>query len=301
MSPRVGIVILNWKRPDDILACLASLRRQQYTDYEVVVVDNASGNGSVARIRRDFPEVTLLENGHNLGFAGGSNVGVQHLMTSGADYILLVNDDTEVAPDMLSRLVAAGERDPQVGIVGPSIFYFEPSNVLWSAGGSIDRYGVARHLHVDETPDNTVTDCTEVDYLTGCGMLIKRSVIDTVGPLDERFFAYYEETELCARTRRAGFHIVHVPQARMWHKIGQSERGQSRAYLYLMARNRLLYVKCSGAPISTLFLAALDLLRTAASWSLRPRHRHMRPFATALARGVLHFFIGQFGAPPARP
>jgi GT2 family glycosyltransferase len=298
---RVGIVILNWKHPDEILACLVSLRRQDYLDYEVVVVDNGSSNGSLPRIRQDFPEVALLENGRNLGFSGGSNVGIRYVMEHGVDYILLLNDDTEVAPNMLSTLVAAGEQDPNTGILGPSIFYFDSPDVLWSAGGSVDRTGAARHLHVDETAGDPGAPICDVDYVTGCAMLIKRSVVERVGSLDERFFAYFEETELCARARRAGFNIAYVPQARMWHKIGRDERGQSRAYLYLMARNRLLFVKCSGAPVSALLLATLDVLRTAASWSLRPRHRHMRPYATALTRGVFHFLIGEFGAPPARP
>jgi GT2 family glycosyltransferase len=299
-GPYVGIVILNWKRPVQILECLSSLREQTFAAVQVVVVDNASDNGSVAAIRDAFPEVTVIENERNLGFAGGSNIGICHLLNRGVDYVLLLNDDTEVAEDMLSRLVSAAEADPRTAILGPSIFYFEPSDLLWSGGGSIDRYGAARHLRVDErAADLATVPVTEVDYVSGCGMLVKRSVLEAVGALDERFFAYFEETELCARARRAGFRIVYVPQARMWHKIGRTERGQSRPYLYLMARNRLLYVRCSASPGAVL-VAALDLLRTAASWSLRPRHRHMRPYASALTRGVLDFFIGQFGAPPAR-
>src|SRR5947209_20352780 len=117
---------------------------------------------------------------------------------------------------MLSTLVAAGEQDPRAGILGPSIFYFDPPDVLWSAGGSVDRTGAARHLHVDETAADASANIRDVDYVTGCAMLIKRSIIEAVGSLDERFFAYFEETELCARARRAGFNIVHVPQARMW-------------------------------------------------------------------------------------
>lgn len=299
-SPRVGVVILNWKRPVEILECLQSLRQQDYPAVETIVVDNASNNGSLERIRENFPEVTLIENEQNLGFAAGSNVGIQALLERGFDYVLLLNDDTEIAPDMLSRLVEVAEGHPDIGIVGPRIFYFEPSDVIWSAGGSIDRYGAARHLHVDEKGKSAASAPTDVDYVTGCGMLIKRSVLDTVGVLDERFFAYFEETELCARARRAGYRIVFVPDARMWHKISQTERGQSRMYLYLMTRNRLLYVRCS-ASLAAVLVATADVLRTALSWSIRPRHRGMRPFATALTRGVFHFYTGQFGAPPARP
>ncbi|MES4792642.1 MAG: glycosyltransferase family 2 protein, partial [Chloroflexota bacterium] len=129
--------------------------------------------------------------------------------------------------------------------------------------------------------------------------LVKRSVIERIGVLDERFFAYFEETEWCARARRANFRVVYVPQARLWHKIHPTARASSRSYLYLMARNRLLYLHCSGASAGRIFLASLDLLRTACSWLLRPQHRGMRPCASALLRGVGHFMIGQFGPPPA--
>lgn len=298
-SPLVGIVILNWRRPDEILDCLASVSKLDYARFEVAVVDNASDNGSVERIRAGFPRAALIENGRNLGFAGGSNVGIRYFMQRGADYIMLLNDDTELAPDMLSALMDAFEEDPDIGIVGPNIFYFDPPDVLWSAGGSVSRYGAARHLQVDEGIVNSGSDVHDVDYVSGCGILIRRSVIERVGPLDERFFAYFEETELCARARAAGFRVVQAPQADMWHKIGRDERAQSRPYLYLTARNRLLYVQCTAGPRAAV-IAALDLLRTSISWSLRPRHQHMQPFASALTRGVLDYFFGRFGAPPSK-
>lgn len=300
LPPRVGIVILNWRKPAEIIDCLASLGRQSYANYEIIVVDNDSRNGSLERIRALYPAVRVVENDHNLGFAGGSNVGIREALARSAQYVLLLNDDTEVAPDMLSQLVAVAEADPGVGIVGPSILYFDPHDTIWSAGGAVDRYGSARHLHVDAPARVLETiQVSDVDYVTGCAMLISRQVLDAVGALDERFFAYFEETELCARARRAGFRIVLVPHARMWHKIGQTERAQSRFYLYLMARNRLLYVRCS-ASYGAALIATLDVLKTALSWSLRPRHRQMRPFASALTKAVFHYLTGQFGAPPAR-
>jgi GT2 family glycosyltransferase len=131
--------------------------------------------------------------------------------------------------------------------------------------------------------------------------MVKRSVVDAVGLLDDRFFIYFEETEWSARIKRAGHRIVYVPQARMWHKISMIQRTTSRRYLYLMTRNRLLYLQLSGAGPAAIAAALIDLSRTVASWTLRPRHRPMRQYSTALVRGMWHFALGRFGAPPERP
>src|SRR6266567_5008896 len=131
-TPRVAIVILNWKRPEQTAACLTSLGHTTYPAWTATVVDNGSGDDSVAILREQFPEVTLIENGANLGFAAGNNPGIARAVQSGADYVLLLNDDTEVAPDLLRILVGVVESDCTIGIVGPTILYSEPSNVIWS-------------------------------------------------------------------------------------------------------------------------------------------------------------------------
>jgi GT2 family glycosyltransferase len=298
--PRVAIVLLNWNQPEHTLACLRSLGQLDYPNVSVTVVDNGSTDGSPDLIRAQFPQVTLIENGRNLGFAAGNNVAIEPAVRAGADYVMLLNNDTELAPDMLSRLVAVAERDPKVGIVGPKILYYDQPDVIWSAGGTIDAYGQPGHLGADQPDDDPSDQPREADYVTGCAILVKRAVVEAIGGLDERFFIYFEETEWCARARRAGFRILYVPSARMWHKVKPDARGYSRPYLYMMARNRLLYLRCCGAPVWRVAGAILSLLRTAASWRLRPRHRDMRPLSDALLRGTAAFMLGRFGAPPAR-
>lgn len=299
-APRVGIVILNWLRPDDVLDCLGSLARLDYPSYEIVVVDNGADPAAGSRIRCQFPRIRLIENGRNVGFAAGNNIGITYLLSRGAQYILLLNDDTAVAPDLLRRLVEVGESDPRIGVVGPTIYYYGDARRIWSAGGAVDRLGQARHLKVDELDDGRAQPVTEVDYVTGCALLIKRPVIEQVGLLDERFFAYFEETEWCARVRRGGFRVVCVPGAQVWHKIQPTARSRSRLYLYLMARNRLLYLQSCHASRWVLVRAAVNLARTAASWSIRPRHRELRPMAPVLLRAIYDFAAGHLGAPPAR-
>lgn len=299
--PRVAIVVLNWRQVDDTLACLESLRGLDYPCYQVVVVDNGSADGSAERIRECFANVKLIENTRNLGFAGGNNIGIDYSLDAGVDYVLLLNSDTEVAPDLLRQLIVAAEADPSIGMLGPKIYYHEKANVIWSAGGTLSRYGEPGHLRVDELDEHQADGVQDVDYVTGCALLVRRDVIKQIGPLDERFFIYFEEAEWCSRARKAGFRVVYVPRATMWHKIRMDARIHSRRYVYLMARNRLLFLRCRGASAWVILVASLDLLRTAASWRLRSRHRELRPMSGAVVHGVGDFLRGRFGEPPQAP
>lgn len=300
--PRVGVVILNWKRPQDTLACLGSLEKLDYAEVEVAVVDNGADMAGRQQIRERFPQVHLIVNQRNLGFAAGCNVGIEFLLDQGVDYVLLLNDDTEVAPDMLSQLMWVGERNPDVGVLGPKIYYHRaPGNVIWSAGGTVNAFGETGHRGVDE-PDSAsgqAVECEDVDYVTGCAILVKRQVIETVGMLDPRFFAYFEETEWCARARRAGFRVVYVPGAQMWHKLEPTDRPSSRLYIYLSTRNRLLYLWRTRANPLVLLTAFLDLLRTATGPFVRPGRKDRRRYAGVMFAAMVHFAVGRFGPPPA--
>ena len=298
-APPVIIVVLNWNGLADTLACLESLSQLDYPCYRVVVVDNGSTDRSVSAIREQFPAVTIIETGENLGFAGGNNVGLRHALRQGADYALLLNNDTEVAPDFLSLLVKAAETDPQVGMAGPTIYYYDRPEVIWSAGGEIDwRRGCTRMVGLDERDDGQFGRAPrEVDFVTGCAVLVRATVLRQAGLLDERFFMYYEEVEWCVRTRRAGFRIVRVPQAHVWHKIAPGAQADSPRVHYYMTRNRLLFLKTSRAGwrawMHTLFA---EYLRTLISWSVRPRWRGKRgDMRRAMLRAIGDAWRGQWG------
>lgn len=299
-KPKVGIVILNWNRATDTIACVQSLQRMQYTNYEVVLVDNASRDDSVARLSEAFPSIHLIANQENLGFAAGNNVGIAYLLGRGCDYVMLLNDDAEVAPDTIGRLVEYAEQHPDVGVVGPTICYYGEPRVIWSAGGAVTAHGEPSHLDVDQDLSVVGTEPRDVAYVTGCAIMVKRAVIDTIGVLDTRFFIYFEETEWCARALKAGFRIVHIPDSVMWHKVTRTARATTPRYLYLMSRNRLLYLRCVGAGTSAIVAAAVELLRGSASWLIHPQHRAMRGLSLNVVRGIAAFALGQFGAPPAR-
>lgn len=297
-TPHVTIVILNWNGLSDTLACLESLQRLDYPDYEIVVVDNGSTDGSVPVIRERFPMVTMLENTENWGYTGGNNVGLRYALAQGADYTLLLNNDTEVAPDFLRRLVEAAESDPFLGMAGPTIYYHDRPDVIWSAGGAIDwQRGSTRMVGLDERDEGQFgAEPRPVDFVTGCAMLVRRTVLEQAGLLDERFFAYYEEAEWCVRASRAGFRIVHVPLAHIWHKISPSAQADSPFVHYYMTRNRLLFLKAAGAgPRAWWHTLIAEYLRTLISWSVRLRWRYKRQQQQAMIRALGDAWRGHWG------
>jgi GT2 family glycosyltransferase len=301
VMPSVMIVVLNWNGLSDTLDCLMSLQRLDYPDCKVVVVDNGSVDGSVEVVRTRFPGIMLVENEENLGYAGGNNVGLRYALAQGMDYVLLLNNDTEVAPDFVSRLVAAAEVDLAVGVVGPTIYYHDRPDDIWSAGGAIDwQRGRTWMVGLNERDVGQFgQESCEVDFVTGCALLVKRAVLEQVGLLDERFFAYYEDTEWCVRIARAGYRIVHVPEAKIWHKISPDAQADSPLIHYYMTRNRLLFLKVTGARAGAwLHTLVAEYLRTLISWSIRSKWHGKRRQRTLMVMAVRDFLAGRLGQVP---
>ena len=293
----IAIIILNWNGRDDTLACLRSLETVDYPDFEIVLVDNHSSDDSVAAIRAQFPGVTLIETETNLGFVGGNHVGLRYAQEKSFDAALLLNNDTEVSPEFLWLLVDAAAADPEIGIVGPSIYYFDDPETLWSAGGSINwQNGTTAMIDLNQKDTGQFgTTPRPVDFVTGCALLIKLDVVAQIGPLDDRFFAYYEETEWCVRAARAGFRILHVPAAKIWHKISLQAREASPQVHYYMTRNRLLFLNAARAGWRPRLRTALDYARTLLSWAVKPKWRHKAPQRRAMWQAISDYRRGHFG------
>jgi len=197
----------------------------------VILVDNASHDGTAEVVREKFPSVKIISNAENLRFAGGNNVGIEYAIKHGADYILLLNNDTEVASDFLGELVNAAESSKNIGMVGPKIYYYYDQNRIWFAGGKIEFWkGWISHIGIREIDHGQYNSTRDVGYLTGCCLLIKREVIEKIGKLDERFFIYGEDADWCVRASRAGYKLVYVPSSVIWHKVSSSSGGNLSWY-----------------------------------------------------------------------
>jgi len=297
-QPFVISLILNTNRREDTLACLASLRRSGYARHHAIVLDNASSDGSVPAIREAHPEVEILSLAENRGYAGNNNVGIRRALERQADWIVVLNEDTVVDAHCLERLVQAGESDGRIGIVGPMVYHFDQPEVVQSAGGMLTRTWDAVHRGANERNGGRFAHPQDVDWISGCCIMIRRQVFEEIGLIDERFFYYWEETELCIRARRAGWRIVHVPQARIWHKGVQPDYRPKPAVTYYAARNRLLALSKHGAPLPVRLAVWGGFLRTLASWTLRPKWRDRREHRIALWKGVRDYLRQHWGPMP---
>lgn len=224
--PLVFIVVVTWNGKRDTLECLASLQAVTYPNYRILLIDNASTDGTQEAVQKQFPSVEMIRTDRNLRFAGGNNVGIRHALSQGAAYVLLLNNDTVVDPNFLTELVATAERDPSVGMVGARIYYHEDPQRIWFAGGEISWWsGWIAHTGIRQVDRGHFDSERAVDYITGCCMLVRREVIERIGLLDERFFMYGEDVDWCLRARRAGYRLVFQPKAKVWHKLSVSAGG----------------------------------------------------------------------------
>jgi GT2 family glycosyltransferase len=239
-TEKIYIIILNWNGLADTLECLESLGAIDYPDFDVVVVDNGSHDDSCREIRSRYPNVHVLENRENLGFAEGNNVGIRYAIEQGAGYVFLLNNDTSVDPHVLTELMRAANRFGGAGVFGPVIYYHAEPERIWCAGATWSPL----HGHAEHVTDRTPDDVAETGYVCGCALFISTAIVHKIGLMDARFFLTFEEADWCYRAARAGFKSYCVPRARIWHKISASFGGSSSPVIsYFLARNALLWAE----------------------------------------------------------
>lgn len=295
MSPRVLVVVLNWNSAADCLRCLQSLRRLTYSASQILVVDNGSTDDSLAHIRSGAPDAEVCESNRNLGYAGGNNLGIEWGLARGFDYFWLVNPDVVVEAGSLTALVEVAEAEAQKGMIGPLVYCAERPHELLSAGGV---FGPGRDWHrwIVELDAQHAAAAADVDFLSGCALLVKRTTIEAVGMLDERFFLYEEDVEWCYRARRAGWRVALATRARVWHPDTRVRDDLAARVTYYIARNQLLLIRTHRLGARLAGGVLLRHLRTLVSWSVRPKWRHKRAQRRALARALLDAARGRWGA-----
>jgi GT2 family glycosyltransferase len=297
-KPLIATVVLNTNRREDTLDCLRSLERSSYSHRHDIVLDNNSTDGSVQAIRAEFPRVEIVLLQENRGYAGNNNVGISTALARGADWVFVLNEDTVLAPDCLEEMVRAAERGSRTGVVGPMVYHHDEPQVIQSAGGVLDSRWRSRHRRQNETDGGEQTDPVAVDCVSGCAILVRRPLIEQVGMLDERFFYYWEETEWCLRGVRAGWAVLLVPRAKLWHKGVNRDYRPGPSVTYYNTRNRLLMMSKHRAPLTARAWAWTEVGRTLASWSLRPRWRTERAHRDAMWLGCRDYLRGHWGRMP---
>jgi len=255
-----------------------------------MIVDNASSDGSEAILRARLPDVDIIQSGANLGFAGGNNLGIRSALDAGAEYVWLLNNDTEVAPDALTALVAAMQAMPGTGMAGSKIYLFDDRRRLNCVGGLWEKGRLRLRLPGAGQLDRGQFDAPDQrDSISGCSMLVRTSALRDFGMMDEAYFLYWEDVEWCARARQKGYTILYVPGSHVWHKVSASSGKNSLAQHYYSARNGLVFLRRYDPLLLPLFALChgLSCLKLLAGGDAQP--------ARGFLRGLAGFLRGEQG------
>jgi len=274
---KIGIIVLNYNTGRVIGDCLSSIEKLKKNKFKVFTyfVDNNSQEKSYKKVLKSVSNLKVIENRKNLGFSGGNNVGIKKALEDGCDWVFILNPDTIADRMLLIEFSKIVTRNPQVGIIGPKI-YFEKGfefykdryekeqlgKVIWYAGGKVDWDNIlASHIGVDEVDSGQYDKIREVDFISGAAMFIKSKVFKDIGFFNEDYFLYLEDLEFCQRVKNAGYKILFAPGANVWHKNASATKIGSNLQDYFITRNRLLF----GMKFASL-RAKVALLREAFSF-----------------------------------
>jgi len=242
--PFVYVVILGWNCKEDTAECVASALDMDYPAFRTLVVDNGSTAGAPEYLKERFHTLEMIENEENLGMARAFNIAIKYALRREADYILLLNNDTILDVSLLKELVKVAEAEPQAGVLMPKIYYHGESSRLWSAGARRRFFPpgiVFIGLNRDDGP--SYARQRRIDYAPACALLIGREVFQEVGLFDPGYFFYYEDWDFSERVRRAGYTILYVPQAKMWHKVslGTLKKPQPAKWWRILGRSSVRF------------------------------------------------------------
>ncbi len=248
MPPHVSIVVVSYNGEKDTMECLKSISDLTYDNVDTILVDQNSKDGTVQAVKQHYPWVRLIKNHQNDGITGGNNIGLKEALAHSTDYILLLNNDTIIEPSLLQKLVDALENDRSIGIASPTAFYYNRPDVICYAGIKIDCRG--QNYGTEGISINSLDmNIRETDLAAGGAVIIRKSVIEQIGLMDNRFFIYFDDTDFCARARQAGWKIMYIPTAKIWHKISHTSEALGNHFgVYHWRRNRLLYLWKNGKP-----------------------------------------------------
>lgn len=231
MENKIYAIIVNYNGIHDTLDCILSLRNST-VQLDIVVVDNGSSPSQAEELRKTDSGLVVIRSENNLGFSGGNNVGIKYALCHGADYIMLINNDTVVEPHMIEHITEYADSNC---VVAPYMYYYSAPERVWYGGGRINRFtGIVRHR----------IDNKDTNFITGCCFLAHRSIFEIVGLLNDNYFMYCEDTDFSIKLYEHNINIKIVKEAILWHKIGVSSGGDTSEFAtYYMNRNKLYYIK----------------------------------------------------------
>lgn len=240
---KVSIILVNYNGYNDTVECLESLNHINYIDYEIIIVDNGSTDDyEKLKALSHYKNVIILNAGENIGFSGGNNLGIQYAMEHNADYILLLNNDTLVEPNFLNYMVASSDNGNYV--ITSKILYAKERDKIWYAGGNFNRKTSRTSAYgINEIDSEKYSKEQEVNFASGCCILVPATILNNVGLMSEEYFLYCEDTDYCLRILNAGFKIIYEPKAQIYHKVNASTIKIAGIQAYYLVRNKLYIIK----------------------------------------------------------
>lgn len=249
MSARTVVIILNWNNHQMTANCIRSLLPIDAKTFDVVVIDNGSQDESVQCLTQEFPQITVLPQASNLGFAAGCNVGIRHALACGAEYILLLNNDTYAGTGFMLEMLSRMEDDPRIAVVCPKIYFADRPNLLWYAGADFSLWtGSPKHRGWKQIDREQFDRDRDITQATGCAMLVRCSAIRHVGLFDEQFWSYAEDLDWSLRFLKHGYRLAYAPKARLWHYDGATSvklmgSGSQRLRQFFSTRNMVFVAR----------------------------------------------------------
>lgn len=256
-NPLVHILVLNYNGAKDTIECVKSLNNIKYDNYEIVVIDNKSTDNSLEILEKYKSYYTLIKSEENLGYAGGNNIGIQYALDNGADYVLILNNDTIVEEDFLNKMIEICKEE-NIFVASPKVYFYD-SKLINSFGAKKDFLERVKNIGENDRDSDKYSENRIVQYIMGCCMLINTKVIKEVGMFDEKFFMYLEETDLCKRISEK-FKIIVCADSKIYHKCGASTKTNSKINYfteYYFRRNLLYYLKKNCNIVKRIFIMLL--------------------------------------------
>lgn len=283
-EPLVYIILVNYRTVNDTIECVESLKQIKYKNYNIVVVDNYSNDGSLEKLE-ECTGIKVIESRENKGFAGGNNIAIEYALKNKAEYILLLNNDTTVDPDFLSELIRNDSEE--VGILTGKILFYTDRNMLWYAGGQISKIKGTTEVNGYKIDKGQYNENKYVTFASGCCMLIKRNLIEKIGLLKEDYFLYFEDSDYCARVQKSGYKIKYCAKSIIYHKVSTSTGKYSYNYLYYFTRNRLLFINDNLEGIYKISAYIYSLIFIFIKSVIRKQNK------IPICKGICHFLIGK--------
>jgi len=295
LNPKVSIIILHLNNIPCLVDCISSLNKISYPNFDIFVVHNGPKSNALpdALAQQSQHIAEIIDTGDNIGFSGGNNVGIRRALEKGADYVLLLNDDTEVSKDFLSLLVEIAEKRQDVAMFGPRIFFFDHPDKIWFDGAIFDpEQSRITFLRSGEKGEGLQKTVTESDFITGCAVMVKRNLLEEIGLLNDFYFMYWEDVDWGLRAIKAGTKNLVVHNALIWHKVTISMGGlQSPRTVYHKVRSHLVFTK-SHAP-KALPKLHVQFLRDIAWLLLKSRDQNRYKKAHAYIAAIRDYHMGK--------